>query len=341
MLKRILALTYARNLEFIRDRSSMGWNIFFPILLIAALTVIFSGNEKPLFKIAVISQQHSADNLKHVHPILNMNAIQVYLAIDQSTVIEKISRHQVDMLIDLTMTPPSAWVNAGSSKGQVLATLLQQNNLPKLAIEQIDGKKIRYSDWLAPGILGMNMMFSCLFGIGYVIVRYRKNGYLKRLQITPLTPMEFLVAQVLSRLLLIMVISIFVFSGINYFADLPMQGSYWLLFLVALIGAISMISMGLMVAARVSSEELAGGLLNLISWPMMIMSGVWFSMDGSPTYMQTLADFLPLTHMIKAARQIMFDGAGLAAISYPLGVLSLMTVVFIILGALLFKWSED
>jgi ABC-type multidrug transport system permease subunit len=187
----------------------------------------------------------------------------------------------------------------------------------------------------------MNMMFSCLFGIGYVIVRYRKSGYLKRLNATPLTALEFLTAQLLSRLLLTMIITVACFVGTTLFLHFRMEGSYFDLFVVTLVAAVCMIALGLIVAARVSSEEFAGGLLNLLTWPMMVLSGVFFSLDGAPRIMQVMADLFPLTHLLTAARAIMLEGAGLADLGYNVGALVLMTVVFLGLGAWMFRWTQD
>ena len=111
--------------------------------------------------------------------------------------------------------------------------------------------------------------------------------------------------------------------------------------LVLFVGTFSLIALGLLVAARVSSEELAGGLLNLITWPMMVLSGVWFSMEGTHPAMQALSQLSPLTHMLAAARAIMLDGAGLAAISMHLLILVGMSVVFLVIGALSFKWTTE
>ena len=146
-------------------------------------------------------------------------------------------------------------------------------------------------------------MFSCLFGVGYVIVRYRKSGVLKRLKATPLRAIEFLAAQVVSRLWLVVAVTTVVFVGTHQFLDFVMRGSFLLLFTVLVLGAVCLISLGLLVAARTSSEELAGGLLNLLSWPMMVMSGVWFPLEGahpyikSAPYINAAAQVLPLTHL--------------------------------------------
>ncbi len=120
-----------------------------------------------------------------------------------------------------------------------------------------------------------------------------------------------------------------------------MEGSYWNLLLVLVLGAFTLIALSLLVAARVSSEELAGGLLNLLTWPMMVLSGVWFSMEGTNPFMQALSQLSPLTHMLAAARAIMLDGANLADISVHLLVLAGMSVVFLAIGAATFKWTAE
>jgi ABC-2 type transport system permease protein len=100
-----------------------------------------------------------------------------------------------------------------------------------------------------------------------------------------------------------------------------------------------MISLGLLFAARFKSEEMVSGLLNFITWPMMFLSGVWFSLEGMHPILKQLAQLLPLTHMINAMRAIMLDGAGFADILMPVSILAAMSFVFILVGSFLFKWE--
>jgi ABC-2 type transport system permease protein len=99
-----------------------------------------------------------------------------------------------------------------------------------------------------------------------------------------------------------------------------------------------MIAFGLIIAARFSSEELVGGLLNLLTWPMMLLSGIWFSLEGSPRWVQLLAGLFPLTHVLDAARAVTLDGAGVGAIAPDLAYLALTTLLFLGLGAWSFRW---
>jgi len=187
----------------------------------------------------------------------------------------------------------------------------------------------------------MNMMFSCLFGVGYVVLRYRKSGFLKRLHATPLSAFEFLSAQVLSRLALILFVTVVLYAGIGAIIGFHSAGSVPLLFLLAVLGALSMIALGLTIAARFSSDELVGGLLNVLTWPMMLLSGIWFSLEGSPRWVQWAAHLFPLTHLLDAARAVMLDGAGIAQIAPNLLYLAATTLLFLAFGAWSFRWRIE
>jgi ABC-2 type transport system permease protein len=330
---RFLAIFLARNHEFLRDRAAMSWNIVLPVLIVMVFAFAFSTDNRNLFKVAVAGVE--TGNTQIVR-FLETEHIQ-FLRVEQTeTTVQKVSRHQIDMLIDLSQL--RYWINDTSANGYILERLLTStvSGLQKVAVT---GTEIRYVDWLIPGVLGMNIMFSSLFGVGYAIVRYRKNGVLKRLKATPLSAFEFLTAHIASRLLLIALLTSLVYLGTDLVVDFRMYGSYLNLLLVLLLGTLSMISLGLLVAARMANEEAANGLLNLMSWPMMLLSGVWFSLEGSPELVRQFAQLLPLTHVIEAARSIMIDGAGLTDISDNLLILLSMSILFLLIGARSFRWE--
>jgi ABC-type multidrug transport system permease subunit len=335
-MKRFFAILHARNMEFLRDLSSLGWNILFPLLLVLGFAAVFSGEPQAMFKIGVIGDTKTltgpdADFLKTKY-------VQ-FISIDNAdAAIDKVGHFQLDMLLDLR-SGRQYWINENSPNGYVLERMIGGKGPSGYQRRLVQGRQIRYVDWVVPGILAMNMMFSCLFGVGYVIVRYRKNGFLKRLKATPLSAFEFLLAQMTSRLLLIQLITSAVYVGCDYFIHFQMRGSYANLFLVSMIGAICLISLGLLVSARLSSEEFAGGVLNLLTWPMMLLSGVWFSLEGTNPAVRKIAQFLPLTHIVDGARAIMTEGAGLMDIAPHLAVLALMTAAFLFIGSLIFRWE--
>ena len=332
--KRFFALLSTRNKEFIRDRSSLGWNILMPVLIIAGFAFAFSGDIGSQFKVGVLNQSTATALSKE---FLGLKHIEFYQIDQLEQSIMKVRRHQVDMILDAEKQ--QYWINSESPGSYMVEKVLLGSGQGDFKKQLVSGKKIRYLDWVIPGILSMNMMFSALFGVGFVIVRYRKNGMLKRLKATPITAFEYLSAQIVSRMILIMVVTAFVFFGTRFFIDFVMNGSHFSLFLIFALGALSMISLGLVIAARITSEETAGGLLNLFSWPMMFFSGVWFSLEGATPAMQMVAELFPLTHVTAAARAIMIDGAGLIDVAYHLLILVGQSIVFLLFGSWYFKWD--
>ncbi|MGI9235270.1 MAG: ABC transporter permease [Woeseiaceae bacterium] len=339
MFGRIYAVFKARNREFLRDRGTLAWNLLLPVVLMFGLSFAL-GADRNAYTVGVL--QPGDTIVAEQHPFLGMRYIKFVPMNDKDDALLKLSRHQLDLLVEFG-DAPRYWVNPDSVKGHFVELALLQTGAtgpPTLDKEQIAGAAVRYVDWVLPGILGMNMMFSCMFGVGYVVVRYRKNGFLKRLHATPLSSFEFIAAQVASRMVLIMGITVFLYTGTHLFLDTRMDGNFVTLFLVALVGAISMVSLGLVISARVTSEELAGGLLNMINWPMMLLSGVWFSLEGAGEFVQNLAKIFPLTHVLSSARAVMLDGATLTDVAPNLLALTLLSAVFVALGAKVFRWGQ-
>jgi len=339
MLRRIYAVFRARNREFLRDRGTLTWNLILPIALMFGLSFAFS-NDRDAYTVGVFQEAAEIDISEHAFFETSYINFVAYSNFDLA--LRKLSRHQLDLLVEIGERP-RYWLNPESAKGYFAEiALLQAGSTSKSSIrkQEVIGEAVAYADWLLPGILAMNMMFSCLFGVGYVIVRYRKNGFLKRLSATPLTSFEFIAAQVASRLVLILLITSFIYVGTHLLLDTRMEGSYFTLLLIAVVGAISLVSLGLVVSARVTSEELAGGLLNLINWPMMMLSGVWFSLEGAPDAVQTVANIFPLTHVLDSARAVMLDGATLLDVGPSLIALTALSAVFFAIGAKVFRWEQ-
>ncbi len=336
-LNRIYALFVARNLEFFRDRSALAWSILLPVLIIFVFAYAFSDENPEKFKVGIVP----ALNPAKAATIFRSTRFVKFIDVDDvGSNLVKVKRHQIDLLFDANNN--RYWINRTSPNGYIVEKLLVAaftNSPIELQEHIVEGDEVRYLDWVVPGVIAMNIMWGALFGIGYVIVRYRKFGVLKRLHATPVTPLEFLTAQILSRLWLLVAVNALIYIGMDFFLNFRMHGSYLNLFIVFTLGCVCLICCGLVVAARVSSEEVANGLLNLFSWPMMFLSGVWFSLEGAHPWMQKIALLLPLTHVTEAAREIMIDGAGLMQIADHLLVLGLTSVVLLVIGAWIFQWE--
>lgn len=333
-MKAFYALVKARTMEFVRDTGNLIWAFAFPILLIVGFAFTFSGDGGPVFKVGVLGSGDPALGFLHTPQTQFIS----YAETEKTALLEKLRLHKLDAVVD-TGTK-QYWVNE-QGKNHALIDLLftRQDGGSTYSRSAVTGEPIRYVDQLVPGVIGMNVMFGAVFGVGWVLVRYRKNGVLKRMKATPVSALSFVTAQGVSRLLIVLVTSAAVYIGTNFFLHFRMDGSYLDLILLLVLGVLAMIALGLVFAARLKNEELAGGLMNLVTFPMMLFSGVFFSLEGTPQLLQNAAQILPLTHFIQGARGIMLQGWGLVQIAPDLLFLSAFTAVCLGLAAWLFKWE--
>jgi ABC-2 type transport system permease protein len=349
MFRRIWTLFIARNKEFLRDRSTLAWNFAFPFLLLAGFSVMFDEDEQTLYKVGIIGFEKemptgSGEDLatRQYLTFLRSPFVEFIEFQSKEVAIEKLKHHRIDLVIDPSIK--NYWVSESSPNGYMSEKLLFASaGLPTGSFQKqsILGREIPYTEWLFPGILGMNMMFNALFGVGFVVVRYRKNGVLKRMSVTPLKAYEFLISQVLSRMFLMLFATVILFAGCMLVFDFECKGSYFSLMFLAALGGFSLVAIGLIVACRSSSEEFASGMLNFISWPMMLLSEVWFSLEGAHPWVQKLSLAFPLTHLIHGARRIMNDGTSIWSLGPQIIMLAVTSIVFILLGSVLFKWHKE
>lgn len=335
-MKKILALVHVRNLEFVRDKEGMTWNLFVPLFLLFALNLIFTGANKPLFNVGIIGEQSA--NIKE-EALLSLPSVKYHYFTDEAKAKKQLEQHQIELLLSNTQGQ-SYWINKNSDKSQFLAHLIEKH-YPTLKLQESNGVALRYIDWVLPGVLAINMMYSCLYGIGYGIIRYRRVGYLKRLHTTPLKAIEFLSAQVLSRLLITQVVVMVIFLGCWLLFSPRIEGSLLQLLCLSVLGALSLISVALLISARGQSEELSRGLLEMAAWPMLMLSGAFFTLDEAHPLLKMFANFLPLTHIVSCARDILLYGATWAELMVRFLILALMALVLLFTAAGLFRWQSN
>ena len=203
--QRIWAMFVARNYEFFRDKAAFGWNFAFPFLIIIGFSIMFGHQDMKQFKIGVFPADNSSAVFSQgtVPASLQDDKQLTFIPFsDQKGGEEKLRHFKIDLLLDRNSASHAYWINAASPSGYLAEQIFLASFLPKdhpvAAKQVIHGEQIRYVDWFFPGVMAMNMMFSALWGVGFVVVRYRKNGTLKRLKATPLTAFEYLTAQMLA-----------------------------------------------------------------------------------------------------------------------------------------------
>jgi ABC-type multidrug transport system permease subunit len=196
----------------------------------------------------------------------------------------------------------------------------------------------RYIDWVLPGLLGLNIMGSGMWGIGFSIVQARTRKLLKRLVATPMRRSDYLLSHLASRLIfLVLEVAALVGFGMLAFGT-PLHGSLAGFSLICLLGAGSFGGLGLLVASRAKTVEAVSGWMNVVMLPMWLLSGVFFASDNFPAAMQPFIQALPLTALNDALRGNMIDGASLGALWQELIVLVVWGAIPFVIALKIFRW---
>ena len=205
--------------------------------------------------------------------------------------------------------------------------------------ELVRERGARYIDFLIPGLIGMNLMSGSMWGIGWVLVNMRVRKLLKRLLAAPMRRRHLMYAQALARLVMIPIemVVILVFARLAF--DVRMAGSWPALALVSVTGSASFAGLAILVASRAQNSETVSGLMNLVMLPMFVLSGVFFSSDHFPAFMQPAINALPLTALCNSLRAVIIDGAGIAGIAGSLAVMAIWGVISFVVGLRLFRWG--
>jgi ABC-2 type transport system permease protein len=339
----LVQLTRVRYREFFREPEAVFWVFIFPVLLAAGLGIAFRNRAPERTAIAVVGAGPHAN--RWADALRDAGEIDVTLLSDAAAA-EALRTGEVSLVV----------VSAGGSveyryddtrPESRTARLLVDNALqraagrrdPTLAKDQLVRERgSRYIDFLVPGLLGMNLMGSGIWGVGFAIVDARKKRLLKRLIATPMSRPQYLASFVLSRLTLL-VIEVGLLLGFGVLAfGVPVRGSLPELVLICLVSSLAFTSLGLLIASRVQTIEGASGLMNLVMLPMWIFSGVFFSASRFPDSIQPFIQALPLTAVVDALRANILRGAGLQTIGSEIAILMAWLVVSFVLALKLFRW---
>ena len=218
----------------------------------------------------------------------------------------------------------------------------EKNPVPDRAVivtQAIKGRNLTYVDFLVPGVLAMAIMQLGIFGVAFSFVSLKKRGILRRLWVTPINPNDFILAQVVTRLALVMLqIVLMVALGVLAF-DLHFIGSIVNMFILGLLGAVVFLAIGFALAGISKSEDQVAPLANVISLPMMALSGVFFSRAALPGFVHTITGFFPLTYLADGMRSIAIDGASLANVFPQIIGLVVWCVIACFLAIKMFRWE--
>ncbi len=338
-LRELFELTRVRVLLFLREPEALFWVFAFPLVMAAVLGFAFRGGEPPQSRVAVLQAPGAAELVER----LVLAGLEVELAADPATAARDLHKGKVDVLIEVG-TPPRLRFDPARQEALVARLRIESalrgappEGLAELVPEQDVGS--RYVDFLFPGLLGMNLMGTGLWSIGFAIAELRQRKLLRRLLVTPMRRSNFLASFLLARLVFL-VLEVAILAGFGaWVLDVPMRGSLLAFGFTSLLGAIAFAGMGLLAASRVRTIQGASGMLNLVMMPMWLGSGVFFSYERFPEFLHPILRLIPLTALNDALRALMLDGETLASQSQPLLVLAVWGGVSFALAVRLFRWE--
>jgi ABC-type polysaccharide/polyol phosphate export permease len=334
-------LTRVRVRELLREPEALFWVFAFPVLMACALGVAFRSQAPQPIPIGVQSGAGSADVIR-------------LLGADPQLAVREVPHGEVDRVlrngaVHLVVVP-------GDVPSYRFDSTRPETRLARLAADQAlqrgrgrtdafvpaDDTAVpqgsRYIDWVLPGLLGLNIMGSGMWGIGFSIVQARTRKLLKRLVATPMRRSDYLLSHLASRLIfLVLEVGALVGFGMLVFGT-PLNGSLAGFSAICLLGAGSFGGLGLLVASRAKTVEAVSGWMNVVMLPMWLLSGVFFASDNFPAAMQPFIQALPLTALNDALRGNMIDGVALFALWPELLVLLAWGVIPFAVALRIFRW---
>jgi ABC-2 type transport system permease protein len=338
----IIELAATRTKEFLREKEAMFWVFGFPLIL--ALALGFAFREKPPDRVPVAVV--AGPNAQQRFAALQKSPTLLPRIMSEQEARDALRRGKVSLTIDgsdtvvyrFDATRPDA-LSARQAADDALQTAAGRRDVVVSREERTHEQGARYIDFLIPGLLGMNLMGTGMWSMGFTIANARMKKLLKRLVATPMRKTDYLLAMFLSRLIwLILEVSALVAFGWIVFG-VRVNGSILTLMLLCIVGGYAFSGIGLLTASRAKTIEAVSGLMNLIMMPMWLCSGVFFSYERFPDSVKPFIRVLPLTLLNDALRAVINDAASLSRISLQLGLLAVWGIVTFIIGLKIFRWQ--
>jgi len=338
----LLQLTLWRIREFIREPEALFWVFAFPIVLALALGLAFQSRGPGVVRIAVQEGPGAAELQEALNQTHGISA--VLLAADEAD--HRLRTGRVALVVRAG-EPVVFRYDSTRSEGN-LARLVVNRALQE-ASGQRDIRRVsdvlvvepgsRYIDFLIPGLIGMNIMGTGLWGVGFGIVRQRNHKLMKRLLASPMRKSQYMFSHVLARLVFLVFEVSAVLAFGHFVFRVPVRGSLAALGVVVFLGAMTFSGLGLLVASRARTIEGVSGLMNLVMVPMWIFSGIFFAYSNFPEVMQPLIAALPLTALNDALRAVMLDGSSLMALGGLVAIVFAWGVVSFGVALRVFRWE--
>ena len=344
----LVELTLTRVREFLREKEAVFWVFVFPVLMTFALGIAFRNTAPDKTLVAVEAPAGATDpKVTETANILSQSADVTATVLSPDEATQALRSGKVSIVVkprndsfEYRFDP----TRPESRTARLLVDDALQRGKGRTDVARVGEEKVtepgaRYVDFLVPGLIGMNLMGSGLWGLGFTVVIARSRKILKRFAATPMRRSHYLLSFMLSRLvfLVLEVAAVIVFAAVAF--GFTVRGSWLSLILVTILGGFTFSGIGLLVAARPTTIEGVSGLMNFIMLPMWLLSGTFFSSERFPQVLQPFIQILPLTALNNVLRALMNEGTSLSANWMPIGILLFWFLISFVVALKIFKWQ--
>jgi len=350
-MQSFLAMVIANLKMTVRNKQALFWNLAFPAIFILLFGAVFENQGMSSFSVglagadselrAAVRQAMEGSDAFDLHEGTTDEELAALEDDDRSIVLvfpEDGSDAPIQ-LYEAAAGGPTGQIAVAATRSVVMEVAGAQSGI-QIEQRQIETENASYIDWFVPGILGMSLMNSGIIGIATAFVSFREKGILRRIKVTPFPLWKFILARIVAALVLALVTSS-ILIGIGWAAwDLTVKGNPLLIVLTLIIVSLSMLSIGYAIAAISRNTETAASYANLVTFPMMFLSGVFFPLGALPDWLSPVVRVMPLKYAVEALRSIMLDGDGLEAILPQLGILLAIFAICLAFATRYFRWDE-
>ena len=350
-------LTFSSMKAYFRNFSALFFTFLIPLVILGIFGLINFGNNTATVNVGVVDQAHNQVSSTIITSLKGIKAVKLHTgSLDsEKRELQKGSRDLVAVLpssIGEGSTAITAYYNQGNPQNSQVAIAIMNQFVdrasftfagitPALTLDArpVQSRNLTYVDFLVPGIIAMSIMQTGLFGVVFTFVQWKQRGILRRLMATPMRVRDFFFSQLVARmgtvalqLVVLLVVGLLVFR-------IHFIGNFLYLLIVGVLGGAIFLAIGLAISGYAKSEETAAPLANIISLPLMFLSGVFFARSNMPAWLQSITQYSPLTYVADALRSISIDGASLWAVRTDLIGIFVWLVVAAVLATRLFKWE--
>ena len=336
----------------VRNRQAIFWNLAFPAIFILIFGAVFGGDNLSTFEIGVAGPE-SAAKAQVIAGLESSDAFNIHTG-DESAEMDDLNNNDRSVVLVVPETIDSAnpiqlyYNDDGGPTGSVARGAVQSalygilGDTEQVAIEEyaVSTLDITYIDFFVPGILAMSIMNSGVIGLSTAFTSYREKGILRRIKVTPFALWKFILARIVAAMMVILATSA-ILIGIGILVwGLTVRGNSLLVGVIILIGSLAFLAIGYAISSIARNTETAASYANLITFPMLFLSGVFFPVGSMPDWLQPVISVLPLKYLVDALRQPMMYGHGIEAVWFDLLVLLAVFVVAMAFAIRFFKWDS-